>query len=208
MEMIRYLLVAVCLVASGGCASGSEEQVCDDCPAVNLPVRPVSSRADSLRLQAALDGQYASGLSLHPVAVTGIGPGQEVVFTLRATGLRGIGQFDLYLQPEPATTFDMAGSVFQPRAPFVTFASGVEQSAQDGRVRLIGVDLQRSTNGEAELGTLHLKTGADFSGRELLLRAVFFSIGPRSTERDNYEADDLRLGITVNPARGRLPVKG
>jgi len=189
---IVVLFLAGWLLYCGGDAGKSSDN-----PGQSLPPLQ-SSQQEELKLDARLDGRFVKGLQIQPGDWSAIGPQEDIVITFQATGMSGIGQFDIIMEPAPSTTFDMAASVFTPSRPFVTLDAGVEQQG-DGRVRLIGVDFNRSTSGDAVLGTLRLRTRASFSTEnELRLRLVFFSMGPSSTERDNYEADDLWMGIVVN----------
>ena len=184
------------LSLAAGCESDPSRD--SDNPGLSVPVRPGGSGETELRLEARLGGRYAQSLRIQEGDWTGIGPGEEIEMTFQATGMKEIGQFDLIMEPDPPTDFDIGASLFAPRPPFVTLRTGVEQQ-EDGRVRIIGADLNRSTEGDAVLGTLRLRTTADFPRSELRLRVVFFSIGPSSTERDTYTAADLNLGIVVNP---------
>lgn len=188
------LLFALILI---GCQSDPSKD--SDNPGRSVPINPSPpSTTEELRLEARLDGRYIQGIQIEPGDWSAIGPGQEIAITFKAQGLQGIGQFDLIMEPRPATRFDMRSSVFVPKPPFVTLPPGVEQQ-EDGQVRFIGVNFEKSTSGDAELGTLRLRTPADFSTRDpLRLSVVFISMGPTSTQRDSYQAQELQLGIVVN----------
>ena len=180
-----------------GCESDPSKD--SDNPGRFVPVDPSPPRATGeLRLEAQLDGRYVQGIQIQPEDLSAIGPGEEIAITFKAQGMQAIGQFDLILESRPATRFDMDSSAFVPEPPFVTLPPGIEEQ-DDGQVRFIGVNFERSTSGDAELGTLRLQTPADFSDQNPLhLSVVFFSIGPSSTERDSYRAEELQLGIVVN----------
>ena len=198
--MIQRLLCSLSIIllslVPAGCETHSKDR---DNPSGGLPTSPQQpSATDTLRLQAELFGQYSKELRIEPGDWSAIGPGEEIALTFTCKGMQEIGQFDLMIAVEPFIQFDIDASVFVPTAPILTLGAGLEQLADD-RLPLIGVDFQRSTYGDAELGTLRLKTPADFSkDTELQLRVVFFSIGPTSTKRDTYQGDDLRLGVVVN----------
>lgn len=194
LRVFPILFLALCLTH---CESDPSKD--SDNPGLSVPIRPPRNPEEGkLQLEAQFDGQFVKGLQIQEGNWSAIGPQEDIVVTFKALGMREIGQFDIIMEPDPPTVFDIAASIFMPDGPFITMDKGVEQQ-EDGKVRLIGVDLQKSTNGDATLGTLKLKTVADFSTRdELRLRVVFFSIGPSSTERDNYETEDLSLGVLIN----------
>ena len=194
LRTLSILFLALCLMH---CESDSSKD--SDNPGLSVPIRPPSdSEAGKLQLEAQLDGQFVKGLQIQKGNWSAVGPQEDIEITFIALGMKDIGQFDIIMEPDPPTTFNIAASAFVPDGPFITMDKGVEQQ-EDGKVRFIGVDFQKSTDGDATLGTLKLKTVADFSTKnELRLRVVSFSIGPSSTERDNYEAEDLNLGVLIN----------
>ena len=115
-----------------------------------------------------------------------------------ATGMSGIGQFEFLLEFDPVEAFTVAGFAFKPVDPFVTFGIGVEPVSSN-QVRIGGADLTRGTAGDAELGTLTLRTSSSFSTlQEAHVRIVFFSMGPDSQNRDSYAAEQLDMGIVIN----------
>ena len=53
--------------------------------------------------------------------------------------------------------------------------------------------------GDDALGTLKLVTGDRFSaGDRVQIRVAFFSMGPSFSNRDDYTAEDLNMGVVVN----------
>ena len=166
---------------------------------LQLPSQSPGAGGVEFNLNAELDGRYVDAISIEGSRWLATGPGQEVALTFRATGLDRVAQFELIVETDPANLFDFDTSSFVPQGPFVTFGSGVEAVA-DNRLRFGGANLRSPIVGERTLGTLLLKTASGFSAvSSARVRLVFFSIGPSSSDRDSYEADQLNMGIVVNP---------
>lgn len=193
------ILLLLLLVALAGCESDPSKD--SDHPANSVPLDP--SRSDPseeevLSLRADLKGQYVKGLEISGGNWNGIGPRATIEIEFTASGMSGIGQFDIRLATDPPTSFDVDLSRFVPEQPFVTMGAGVEQ-LEDGTVRFVGADLRKSTNGTAVLGTLRLLTKASFTKDvQVRMPVSLFSIGPSMAERDDFEPAALDMGIVVN----------
>jgi len=201
-EMVRLLaaLLASTLLSATACESDPGRDT--DTPGSRVPLDPVrpepADTTGALVLAQSLGGKYIASLEISGGAWSNIGPRDLIEITLKGSGLAGIGQFDAVVTPEPPVAFDLGLSQFVPQPPFVTLGSGIERSGEHG-VRFIGVNFARDTHGAAVLGTLRLRAPSDFAaGTAVRLALTFFSIGPSSTERDSYTAEQLRLGVTVN----------
>ena len=166
----------------------------------SLPPPTDQRTAPSYNLEVKLDGRYAPGLRIDKKSLFALGPQQFLQLTLQAEGMVEIGQFEADIELEPPDAFDIAGSTFEPVAPFVTLPGGIDPMPSIlNRIKIGGADLAKTTHGDAPLGTLNLKTSADFGPRtEVRIRIVFFSIGPSSQDRDNYSAQDLNMGLIIN----------
>jgi len=188
------------LLACTGCDANPSKTSDNPGAHVSLnPTRPAPpDTATALALRCRLDGTYADGLEISGGNWSNIGPRQLVELTFTASGLREIGQFEMVVTPDPPVRFDLELSRFEPAPPFLTLGSGMESSGESG-VRFIGVNFERNSQGTAVLGTLRLRTPADFADTlTVRLPVTFFSIGPTSTERDRYTADQLHLGVIIN----------
>ena len=149
-------------------------------------------------LKAELNGRYIGEISIDGTHWEATGPGQVVALTFAAAGLEQAVQFELIIETEPANLFDFDASSFAPQGPFVTFGSGVEAVGED-RLRFGAANLRSPVAGDRSLGTLSLTTAAGFSpSSSARVRLVFFSIGPSSSERDSYDAEQLNMGVVVN----------
>ena len=167
--------------------------------------RSLPSPADQLtepsyNLEVKLDGRYVKGLRIDKKNLLALGPQQILQLTLQAEGMVEIGQFEADIELEPPDAFDIAGSTFEPVAPFVTLPGGIDPLPSiKNRIKIGAADLAKTTHGDAPLGTLNLKTSADFGPRtEARIRIIFLSMGPTSQDRDNYSAQDLNMGLIIN----------
>jgi hypothetical protein len=169
-----------------------------DKPDLPLPIHPRSdSQGQGLKLEARLDGRYVRGVSIDRSEWSASGPGQEIALTFRATGMKSVKQFRIKVQTDPADAFDLAASRFASVQPF--FAPGIDTPAPGQVETGAAVLSEAQVNGDSLLGTLTLKTGSAFAAStRARVRVVLFSIGPNSTTRDEYGAEQLGMGIQVN----------
>ena len=162
---------------------------------------PAPSQANTaLNLEARVTGQYVTGLRIADGNWPLTGPGELVELVILTEGMSGIGQFLLELELQPASFFDLSASRFDVEEPFVTLGSGVESiDESDNEFRIGGADLFRNTSGSAVLGTLRLAT-SDSADTETsaTVRITLFSMGPDTKSRDNFDAEDLNMGVILN----------
>jgi len=130
--------------------------------------------------------------------ISEVGAGATVEVALSAAGMVGVKQFDVTLTVSPADAFDLSSATFA-QNPAFTISPGVEFPA-DGQVKSGAASFGAAVNGDAALGTFTLTTSADFSSdTEATITVTGVSLGPSSTDRDVFDADDLGLSITINP---------
>jgi hypothetical protein len=186
--MLAAVTVAFSLVHCGETNRSSNLQ---------LP-NPPPGAGELLNLKAELNGRYVGEISIEGTRWAATGPGQAIALTFDAVGLDQVVQFELIVETEPANVFDFNASSFTPQGPFVTFGSGVEAIGEN-RLRFGGANLRSPVAGDRTLGTLSLVTATGFgTSSSAGVRLVFFSIGPSSSERDSYDADQLNMGVVVN----------
>ena len=150
------------------------------------------------RQRADLEGRFVTGIEIVGEEWKAGGPNLEVSLILEASGLSQARQFELLLQPSPASAFDPASASFALAVPPWTFSPGTQVS-EDGKVRVGGASLGYDVEGTQRLGTLTLRTSGSFSSAsQASISVLLFSIGPSSQERDNFEAGDLNLGVNVD----------
>ena len=123
---------------------------------------------------------------------------QNLQLTFQMEDLAEVRQFEVRVQPEPANAFDVDSAVFAGSQPFVTpFASGIQISGNV--MRMGGASLGTGVSGAASLGTLTIRTSSSFNSfTEARLVVTLLSIGPSSSQRDEYQSETLRLGIDVS----------
>ena len=150
-----------------------------------------------LRQIATLPGGYAGQIRIVGDGWPSSSSAQELTLTFQMEGLAGVRQFELRVQPEPASAFDVSGAVFAPTQPFVTpFASGIQM--EGSVMRMGGASLSGDVDGAAVLGTLTIRTSNSFNAfTRARLVVTLLSIGPSSSQRDEYQSGTLRLGIDV-----------
>ena len=149
-------------------------------------------------LSAQLDGRYAQSIRIEEDQFTAVGPGQEVVLTFAAQGMVNVKQFELRLEIEPASALAFEGSAFTATEPFLTPPLSIELT-EEGLWRTGGASITQTKKGDDILGTLTLRTGDDFdAGMQVQVRVAFFSLGPSFSDRDDYTAADLNMGVVIN----------
>jgi len=148
--------------------------------------------------QADLEGRFVTRINIVGDEWKAGGPNREVSLTLEVEGLYQARQFELVLHPLPADAFDLTSAAFSLAAPPWTFSPGTQVS-EDGKLRIGGASLGFDVQGTQRLGVVTLKTSASFSSAtEASIGVLFFSVGPSSQERDNFEADQLNLGVHID----------
>ena len=157
-----------------------------------------SPSANPPTLSAQLDGRYAQSIRIEGDQFTATGPGQEVVLTFAAQGMVNVKQFELRIEIEPANALAFAGSSFAATEPFLTPPFSIELT-EEGLWRTGGASITQTKKGDDLLGTLTLRTSDDFdAGMQVQVRVAFFSLGPSFSDRDDYTATDLNMGVMIN----------
>jgi hypothetical protein len=149
---------------------------------------------------AAIAGDNADvDVSLDTDAViSGVGAGATVEVALSGSGMVGVKQFNVTLTVSPAEAFDLSASAFV-QNPAFTISPGVEFPAE-GQVKSGAASFSAAVDGDAALGTFTLTTSDSFTAdTEATITVSNLSIGPSSTDRDEFDATALNLSITVNP---------
>ena len=167
--------------------------------ALPLPL-PNPSQSGPLERAADLDGRYVQSIRIKEGEFTATGPGQEVAMTFTAKGMDNVKQFEFRLEIDPAEALDFTTSAFVATQPFLQPPPSGTELTDNGEWRIAGVILgDDPAEGDNALGTLTFKTkdGFDPSTR-VQVRITFFSVGPSYSDRDDYTANDLNMGITIN----------
>ena len=124
----------------------------------------------------------------------------HVTVTFAAKGMDNVKQFEFRLEIDPAEALDFAESAFVATQPFLQPPPSGTELTDNGQWRIAGVILgEDPAEGDNALGTLTFKTKGGFDARtQVQVRITFFSIGPSFSNRDDYTANDLNMGITIN----------
>ena len=171
----------------------------------NLP-GPISSNVETtsesedieLVPEKELNGRYIRSVSLSAGQLSTGTEGQLIEIFVNATGLANVKQFEMILHSDPEDSFELAESNFVPAQPFISPPNSIEIT-EGGQWRTGGASISGEVNGDASLGTLKLITGRGFDKIDRsILHLDFFSIGPSSSDRDDYYEKDLSVGITIS----------
>ena len=165
---------------------------------INLNTQtPAESENVQLRPEKELNGRYIGTIRLSGGQLSTNAQGQLVEILIGATALANVKQFEMVLHADPIDSFDLSGSNFVPAQPFISPPNSIETTT-DGMWRTGGASISGEVNGDASLGTLKLTTGSAFEKiNQAIIHLEFFSIGPSSSDRDDYYEKDLSVGMTI-----------
>ena len=160
---------------------------------------PVPSNATSLGLEARLDGRYAQSIRIEESAFTATQPGDKIDLTFVASGMSNVKQFEVRLEIDPAGALTFEESSFAPAKPFVALPGHSIELMDGGQWRTGGASFGETKEGDDALGTLSLVASDQFiAGTRVKVRIAFFSLGPSFSDRDDYGATDLNMGLVIN----------
>jgi len=196
---LHLIALGCALLTSAACSDADPGPGSGDTSSLPTPAGLTDpAAAMEYRQQAELDGRFVTGINIVGDTWTARGPHQDVTLTFEAVGLSQVRQFELIVQPSPASAFDLSNAAFALATPPWTFSPGV-QVLEDNSLRLGGASLGYSVDGTQHLGSLTLKTSGSFNSlSQARIGVLLFSIGPSSQERDNFEAGELNLGVKVD----------
>ena len=167
---------------------------------ISNPPQPEEGTADAsgLRQSVALNGSYAGEVLIEGDDWEATSGGREIALLFSGRELKNIRQVELILEPDPASAFDLDSAVFAPKDPFITFGNGVEM-LDGGRLRVGGASVSKTIEGHQQFGTFTVRTSDGFNSRtNARIEVSFLSLGPSSSDREEYHKEDLRLGVVVN----------
>ncbi len=154
--------------------------------------------ASELTQSVALEGAYASEFLVGGDTWTASSGGQEVTLLFSGRDLMDIRQLELIIEPIPPSAFDLESAVFTPTEPLVTLGKGVEVIDGD-RLRLGGASVSESIEGDQQFGTFTLRTSEGFTSEtSAQIEVTFLSLGPTSSDREEYDQENLGLGVVVS----------
>lgn len=199
--MKSRLATLLCLLTLAACGTDTPKEAGAPgglgLPALPGPTGPTGS--DALGLEAQLDGRYIKSIRIEDSDFTANGPNQEIVLTFAAQGMSNVKQFEFRLEIDPIDALSFESSSFEPVQPFIAPPGFSIEMMEGGQWRTGGASVSQAKEGNDILGILKLVTGDRFSASDKAqVRVAFFSIGPSFSDRDDYSADDLNMGIIVN----------
>ena len=166
---------------------------------ISNPPQTAAGAGDSgLRLSVELGGSYAGEFLIEGDEWKATSGGREVALLFSGRELKNVRQVELILEPVPVSAFDLDSAAFAPEDPFITFGNGVEP-LDGGRVRIGGASVSKTIVGYQQFGTFTVRTSEGFnSGTKARIEVSFLSLGPSSSDREEYHREELRLGVVVN----------
>ena len=160
---------------------------------------PGPSNATSLGLEARLDGRYAQSIRIKESAFAATQPGDKIDLTFAASGMTNVKQFEVRVEIDPAGALTFEESSFAPTEPFVALPGHSIELMDGGQWRTGGASFGETKEGDDALGTLSLIASDQFiAGTRVEVRIAFFSLGPSFSDRDDYGATDLNMGLVIN----------
>ena len=164
----------------------------------NPPQTSTGAGDSGLRQSVELSGSYAGEILIEGDDWKATSGGREVELLFSGRELMNIRQVELILEPVPPSAFDLDSAVFAPQDPFITFGNGVEP-LDGGRLRIGGASVSETIEGYQQFGTFTVRTSQDFnSGTKARIEVSFLSLGPSSSDREEYHKEELRFGVVVN----------
>ena len=131
--------------------------------------------------------------------VVGVSEGGTVSLNVTASGMVGVSQYDMTIEVTPADAFDLGATTFEPAPEFIY--PGRPEVREGGVVKVGAAILgEGSLEGDASIGDLVLTASESLSAdTEATITVTMVSLGPSSTDRDEFEADAIGISIIVNP---------
>ena len=196
--MKSRLATLFCLFAVAACGTDTPKEA--GVPGGGgLPALPGPPGSDALGLEAQLDGRYIKSIRIEEGEFTANGPGQEIPLTFAAQGMSNVKQFEFRLEIDPVDALSFESSSFEPVQPFIAPPGFSIEVMEGGQWRTGAASVSEAKEGNDTLGILKLVTGDRFSaGDKVQIRVAFFSMGPSFSDRDDYSAEDLNMGVVVN----------
>lgn len=129
--------------------------------------------------------------------VPGIGAGGTVSLNVSASGMVGVSQYDMTIEVSPADAFDLGATAFTAATDFVAPGKEVGEGTVKVGAAILG---DGSLDGDGSLGDMVLTASDSFSESiEATITVTMVSLGPTSTDRDEFDADAVGITIIVNP---------
>ena len=188
------MLLRIALASLAGLSACAETDSVASPSGTDEVIAPVDE--GGLRQLADLSGSFAERFRIVGDGLDVTGPGQEISLIFEVEGADEVRQFDIKLEAEPASAFDLGKAEATLETPFVTpVPNGVVVTGAE--VRVLGASLTTSVTGSHVLATLRVRTASGYDASdEVRLVLTKLSLGPSSGERDEYDTD-LGVGVTL-----------
>ena len=130
--------------------------------------------------------------------VSGVGAGGTIEVALSASGMVGVKQIAVTISISPAEAFEDVATTFAPNPAFALALP--PEILGEGLIKGGAASIGVGVDGDGILGTFTLVASDSFTeDTEATITVTEVSLGPTSTDRDAFVAEDLGLSITVNP---------
>jgi hypothetical protein len=131
--------------------------------------------------------------------ISGVGPGESVTLDIAGSGFVGIKNLDVFITVSDPDAFDLGLSTITAFAGWFALP-GQTVSGTTDQVRVGAALLGAGGVDEDDSFQVNLKTSTSFtSDTEATITVNLISVGPSSSDRDEFDGDALGLVVTVNP---------
>lgn len=134
--------------------------------------------------------------------ISGVGAGETVAVVVSADGLVAVKNLDIYVTVTPADAFNTAGFTIALGSEFAGWfpLPGQLVSGTTDQVRVGGALLGAGGVDGSGTFTVNVPTSATMAvGTEATIEISLISVGPTSSDRDEFDAAALGLSVGLNP---------
>jgi hypothetical protein len=131
--------------------------------------------------------------------ISGVGPGETVTLDIAGSGFVGIKNLDVYITVSDPAAFDLTSVTVAPFTGWFPLAGQLVSGTTD-RVR-VGAALLGAggVDGDGAF-SVNINTAAGFSAdTEATITVDLISVGPSSSDRDEFATDALGIAVQLNP---------
>lgn len=131
--------------------------------------------------------------------ISGVGPGETVTLDIAGSGFVGVKNLDLYLEVSDASNFNLTATTLTTGFGFIVPGTGQLVTGEPNQVRLGAAGLTGDVTGDGTFSVTLTTSDAFTVDTEATVTVALISIGPSSSDRDEFDAAALGLSVTVNP---------
>jgi hypothetical protein len=133
--------------------------------------------------------------------IPGVGAGDTVTLDIAGTGFDGVKNVDIYIQVSDPAAYDLTSFELKLGSEFAGNwfpLAGQLVAGTTDMIRVGAAGLGVSVTGDVTF-SINCKTASDYDGSESSVSVDLISIGPSSSDRDEFAGSDSGLAVTINP---------